>query len=193
MPFISARTIITSLSLFHITLAFFFITDPATIADQALVYMLGESMGMPHARSFENKSPALAFLGAVLGMMGFTDLVTLGMPEEVWVDHHWGTQAPARLFLSLCFVIYTFFFGPSSPLYGGLNRGGRFAHPSAHARNPHYTPSTWGGDGLKNRVFLTFAFLEMLTWFWVWVTLREEQEQIARERLKRRGDPSFTQ
>lgn len=46
MALISARTIITSLSLFHVTLAFFFLTDPATIADQAMVYVLGESMGM---------------------------------------------------------------------------------------------------------------------------------------------------
>lgn len=46
MALISAKTIITSLSLFHVTLAFFFLTNPATIADQALVYVLGEAMGM---------------------------------------------------------------------------------------------------------------------------------------------------
>ncbi|KAL0938292.1 uncharacterized protein CTRU02_204902 [Colletotrichum truncatum] len=189
MALISAKTIITSLSLFHVTLAFFFLTDPVTIADQTLVYVLGEAMGMPHARSFENKSPALAFLAAVLGMMGISDLVTLSMPQDIWVDHHWGTQAPARLFICLVFVIYTFAFGPSSPIYGG-SRGGRFSHPSAHTHNPNYTPSTWGGDGLKNRVFLTFAFLEMLTWFWVWITLREEQEEIARQRVKKRGAQS---
>lgn len=46
MALISTKTILTSLSLFHITLAFFFFTNPETIADQALVYMLGEAMGM---------------------------------------------------------------------------------------------------------------------------------------------------
>ncbi|KAK1595447.1 increased loss of mitochondrial DNA protein 1 [Colletotrichum navitas] len=187
MAIISAKTIITSLSLFHITLAYFFITNPATIADQGLVYILGESMGMPYARSFENKSPALAFLAAVLGMLGVSDLVTLSMPEEVWLIYHWGTQAPFRLFLSMIFVIYTFLFGPSSPLYGGSTRdGNRLAHPLAQVNNPRYTPSTWGGDALKNRVFLTFAFLEMLCWFWAWMTLREEQEQFQKKQRKRR-------
>ncbi|KDN67947.1 hypothetical protein CSUB01_05818 [Colletotrichum sublineola] len=195
MAIISAKTIITSLSLFHVTLAYFFITSPATIADQGLVYILGESMGMsltcllsqPHARSFENKSPALAFLAAVLGMLGFSDLVTLSMPDEVWLIYHWGTQAPFRLFLSMTFVIYTFLFGPSSPLYGGSTRdGSRLAHPLAQANNPRYTPSTWGGDGLKNRVFLTFAFVEMVCWFWVWMTLREEQEQFQKKQRSRR-------
>jgi hypothetical protein len=46
MALISAKTILTSLCLFHITLAFFFFTNPASIADQALVWVLGESMGL---------------------------------------------------------------------------------------------------------------------------------------------------
>lgn len=46
MALISAKTILTSLSLFHITLGFFFLTNPATIADQSLVYVMGEAMGM---------------------------------------------------------------------------------------------------------------------------------------------------
>jgi hypothetical protein len=46
MALISVKTILTSLAFFHITLAFFFITNPATIADQALVFVVGEAMGM---------------------------------------------------------------------------------------------------------------------------------------------------
>jgi hypothetical protein len=46
MALISGATIITSLSLFHITLAFFFLTSPASIADQTLVFIIGEAMGL---------------------------------------------------------------------------------------------------------------------------------------------------
>lgn len=46
MALISAKTIITSVSLFHLTLAYFFLTNPSSLDGQALVYMLGESMGM---------------------------------------------------------------------------------------------------------------------------------------------------
>lgn len=92
MALISAKTIITSLSLFHITLGFFFLTNPMTIADQALVWALGESMGMPYDRSFETHSPALAFLAVILATMGLTDLVSLSLPEEVGLFEHWGTQ-----------------------------------------------------------------------------------------------------
>ena len=51
MALISARTILTSVSLFHLTLAFFFLTSPGTIADQAIVYVLGEAMGMVRSTS----------------------------------------------------------------------------------------------------------------------------------------------
>lgn len=120
MALISAKTILTSLSLFHITLAFFFLTSPVTVSDQALVFILGESMGMvwplssynlllwlvwqplsvtdliplfqPHDRSFDTQSPALAFLAVILAFMGITDLITLSLPEEISLVHHWGTQ-----------------------------------------------------------------------------------------------------
>jgi len=46
MALISAKTIITSVSLFHLTLAYFFLTNPSSINEQALVFMMGESMGM---------------------------------------------------------------------------------------------------------------------------------------------------
>ena len=46
MALISAKTILTSICLFHITLGYFFLTNPGTVADQAVVYLLGESMGL---------------------------------------------------------------------------------------------------------------------------------------------------
>ncbi|KAL2757222.1 hypothetical protein ACRALDRAFT_1067869 [Sodiomyces alcalophilus JCM 7366] len=187
MALISATTIITSLAFFHLTLAFFFLTSPITIADQALVWILGQAMGMPTTRSFDAKSPSLAFLSVVLAFIGFSDLVSLSMPEEVSLLYHWGTQAPFRLFFSLCLVLYTVFFGPSSPLYRA-DGSNYFAHPSAQVPNAGYGTSGWGGDGLKNSVIFTFAFIEMVSWFWVWVTLREERQEVVKRNLKgRRG------
>lgn len=46
MALISSTTIITSISLLHLTLAYFFLMQPKTVEDQALVFVLGESMNM---------------------------------------------------------------------------------------------------------------------------------------------------
>lgn len=56
------------------------------------------------------------------------------------------------------------------------------AHPTAGMHPAGYAASTWGGDGLKNRVFFTFAFVEVVSWFWIWVTLREEKQSLAVKR-----------
>lgn len=92
MALISSTTIITSVSLLHLTLAYFFLTNPRTIYDQVLVWVLGESMGIPLARSLDAQSPALGLLSAVLCMMGMSDLVSLSMPEEVCLLYYWGSQ-----------------------------------------------------------------------------------------------------
>lgn len=168
MGLISAATIITSLSLFHVTLAFFFLTNPNAIADQTLVFILGEAMGLPYSRSFEQQSPPLAFLGAVLGVVGISDLVAISLPEEI-SQYHWGSQAPIRLLLFFCLSAYSYVFADTSPLYA----------------SKAYQPSSWG-EGLKNRVLFTWAFVEMITWFWVFVTLREERRDIAIRIAERR-------
>lgn len=46
MGLISAYTLIRTISLFHITAAYFFLTSPRVIADQNVVVVLGESMRM---------------------------------------------------------------------------------------------------------------------------------------------------
>lgn len=86
-------------------------------------------------------------------------------------------------------LFYTFVASSASPLYQNpFASGARMTHPSAHARVPGYRPSTWGGDMLKNRVFFAFVFVEMVSWFWVWVTLKEEVREIAaRKQARRRG------
>ncbi|KAG9236908.1 increased loss of mitochondrial DNA protein 1 [Amylocarpus encephaloides] len=175
MALISAATIITSVSLFHLTLAYFFLTNPSQIADQTLVFIIGQAMNMPHSRAFEVASPALSFLGAVLALMGISDLAACSSREEVFV-FYWGAQAPVRIFALMFLTTYSYFFSASSPLY------------SSASSTYTYTPSGWG-EGLKNRIFFTWAFLELVTWFWIWTTLREERfEWAKRITMKRAAD-----
>ncbi|KAK8019941.1 hypothetical protein PG990_005079 [Apiospora arundinis] len=179
MALISVKTILTSLSLFHITLAFFFFTNPETIADQALVYMLGEAMGMPTTTKFNVPSPATSLLAMVLLSVGLSDILSLSMPEEVWLVHHWGSQAPLR-FLFFVVVLATTWLGASSaPRRPGAN--GIMSRPVAVAG----TGSGGGWDGMRNRVVFTLVFVEMLSWFWVWVTLREEARALQDKKRRR--------
>ncbi|KAI0536664.1 increased loss of mitochondrial DNA protein 1 [Xylaria digitata] len=165
MALISASTILTSLCLFHITLAYFFYTNPQTIADQAFVWVLGEAMGMPQTQYFSTPSPTSSFLAVILFFVGLSDLITLSMPEEIWLIHYWGSQAPVRIVLFGCLTLFTYLTTPS-------------VLSSSSRLSPHHYPAAYGtasgSEGLRNRVFFAFTFLEFLSWFWAWVTLREE-------------------
>lgn len=51
-------------------------------------------------------------------------------------------------------------------------------------------PIGWG-DGLKNRVVFSWAFVELMGWFWAFGTVREERQKNAvktAERQARRNE-----
>ncbi|KAI1465593.1 increased loss of mitochondrial DNA protein 1 [Daldinia caldariorum] len=198
MALISVKTILTSLCLFHITLAYFFYTNPNAISEQALVFVLGEAMGMPQTTAFANPNPVSSLLGVSLLITGLSDLVTLSLPEEIWMVHYWGTQAPLRITIFASLSLFAYFSTPSA----GRSGPNRLSHPLAppapfsSSSSPASSPSSifspagpTGSDGLRNRVFFTFAFIEFLSWFWVWVTLKEEAASFF-ARKKRRGSHS---
>ncbi|KAH7027549.1 increased loss of mitochondrial DNA protein 1 [Microdochium trichocladiopsis] len=180
MALISTKTILTSLSLFHVTLAFFFFTNPNTIADQILVFVLGEAMGMPETPAFSTPSPPTAFLSIVLLFIGLSDLLTLSMPEEVWLMHHWAPQAPLRAFIFFVATVYTYFTNPAAPSREGV----RMSHLKAPYVGAHYG-TAGGGEALRNRLFFTFAFVEFLAWFWVWVTIKEDAGKFVSKKRRR--------
>ncbi|KAI1859407.1 hypothetical protein JX265_010410 [Neoarthrinium moseri] len=178
MALISAKTILTSLSLFHVTLAYFFFTNPSSIAEQTLVFVLGESMGMPRTTAFDIPTPTTSVLAVALLLLGLSDILTLSMPEEIWLVHHWGAQAPLRVFVFSLLTVFVFATTPS----GGRAAPGRMSHPLAPG-GARWEGGGW--DGLRNRVFFTLAFVEMMGWFWVWVTLREESRVFAGRKRRR--------
>ncbi|KAL7960380.1 increased loss of mitochondrial DNA protein 1 [Trichoderma compactum] len=182
MALISSTTIITSISLFHLTLAYFFLFRPKTVADQAIVFVLGESMNMPEVRGFDAPSPALALLAVILAFSGISDLVSLSMPEEFSAFYYWGTQAPLRFFLSMLLVAYSYAFGPSSILFSSSSSSSSTRRP-----NTSYKASGSGTDHLHNRLLFAFMFVEMMAWFWTWITLREERSVLV-EKIRKQEE-----
>ena len=78
--------------------------------------------------------------------------------------------APVRLFLFFILTFYSYTFSSDSPIYA----------------SKLYHASSWG-EGLKNRVLFTWAFVEMITWFWVFVTLREERRDMVQRMMEKRA------
>ncbi|KAA6416323.1 MAG: hypothetical protein FRX48_01043 [Lasallia pustulata] len=174
MAILSAASIIRSLSLLHLTLAYFFLTSPATIGDQNLVFILGAAMGLPDAPSFTTPSAPTAFLAILLALLGLSDLTAASLPEEIG-SYYWSSQAPVRLFFFFVVTGYTYLFKPGGMGLGLVSKSG------AHTAGV--------GDELKNSVVFTWGFVEVICWFWIYVTLRDERrETVARAVAKRKAE-----
>jgi hypothetical protein len=95
------------------------------------------------------------------------------MPEEIWLVHYWGAQAPTRMAIFGIVTVFTYVTAPASmPARATSFLGSKYGTES-------------GSDGLRNRVFFAFAFLEFLSWFWAWVTLREEAAAFTARKRRR--------
>lgn len=117
----------------------------------------------------------------LLLVLGLTDLTSLSTPEEVWLLHHWRTQAPLRAFVFALLTLLTWLTSPAGPSDPSRPR-------TSHARAP-WVGANYGtagaGEALRNRVFFTFAFVEFVVWYWAWSALRQEADAlIARKREK---------
>ncbi|KAI9670372.1 MAG: hypothetical protein M1817_004415 [Caeruleum heppii] len=176
------------MSFFHLSLAYFFINAPQKIADQNIVLIFGAAMNLPRAKAFMHPSATSAFLGLIMGFLGITDLTAVSLPEEIAL-YHWGNQgiffreefadylvrqslscppAPIRLLMFFGIVAYTYIFKP-----GGMGS-------SSVSLLPGYT------EGLANSVVFTWAFIEMVSWFWIYVTLRDQRRESAIRLMEKR-------
>lgn len=159
---------IRSLSLFHITLAGLLLKNPAMVSDQGVVLLLGASMQLPTPRDFNKPSAATAFIAVLFAFIGLSDLTALSLSDELSMEF-WGSQAPVRLTFLFVLTGYTYMF----------KEGGMFA-----PRGVDYRLSP--GAGLNNSIVFTWGFLELAAWFWVFVTLREERREKARQIVEKR-------
>lgn len=100
--------------------------------------------------SLSTPTTTTALLSALLFLSSLTDLTALSLPPEA-AAQHWGAQAPVRLL---------FFFGVLGYVYL-FKEGGVFGAATAGKGG-----KGWGAE-LRNGVVFTWAFLEMMGWFWV--------------------------
>ena len=146
-------TLIRSLATFNLGLAYLFHTSPKTVASHPFVFIIGEAMGLPKTTAFQVPSPAASFLAAAITLFAVTDLSSASMPEEI-TSYVWSAQAPIRFFLFAALAAYS---------YG--------SHLFRFAKDANATDGAAGSTaergGIDNGVVFTWAFVQMVIWFWV--------------------------
>ncbi|KAL8808350.1 MAG: hypothetical protein Q9182_000170 [Xanthomendoza sp. 2 TL-2023] len=166
MAIITSSGIIRALSLFHLSLSYFLITSPSTIVNQSLVFILGAAMRLPTPSAFSVASASTALAGLILALLALADLTACSSPDEIF-SYYWGSQAPIRCTFFFALTGYAYAFKPQGPIRGALHQA-----------------SPW--DNLNTSVVFTWSFLEMISWFWIFITLREERRELVMRKAERK-------
>ncbi|KAK3699510.1 hypothetical protein LTR37_016379 [Vermiconidia calcicola] len=166
MALISAFTIIRAISLFHLTAAFIFLTAPRMISDQNVVFVLGESLRLPHVTSLDKPNEASAFIAIILAFLGLADLTAASLNEDTAIEY-WLSNVPMRLMFLFSLTGYVYLFKDD----------GLLGRRSVGKAGP--------GETLRNSMVFTFGFMETVTWFWIFTSLREERRERSKKRLEK--------
>ena len=111
-----------------------------------------------------------AFVAVLLAFLGVSDLVAVSLEDEV-AREYWGSIIPVRLIMLFGLSGYTYLF-----------REGGMLGPKTKIWGARSSP----GDYLKNSMMFTWSFMEMVLWFWVFITLRDERRQAAVRLIEKR-------
>jgi hypothetical protein len=114
---------------------------------------------------FDKPSPVTALLSLILGFFGISDLIAVSISEPVAVEY-WSAVTPLRLIFLFPLTAYIYLHQPD---YFGTVKS------KAYKASP--------GDNLKNGVTFSWLFVEVVMWFWVYVSLREQRRAAAQRVL----------
>ncbi|EYE99498.1 uncharacterized protein EURHEDRAFT_490387 [Aspergillus ruber CBS 135680] len=190
MALLSSKTLIQGHALFLFLLAVYLTKSPNIIIESDLVFMLGELLHIDAAPSFSRPQSPFALCGILLVADALVDLVLITkiptineiiataeasryqssvttpgvMRANPFVtrlatlySEIWTLLSASRfcLFFAVSFFVYQ-----SNPVAWGVETGS-------------------GLDQLKNRVVFTYGFMEMMFWLWIYLTLREERQELV--------------
>ncbi|KAK6534587.1 hypothetical protein TWF281_005897 [Arthrobotrys megalospora] len=163
MGLVSAATQIRIVSALHLAIAYHLIFQPKLLDQQSVIVLLGRAMAIDDVVTFSPAAvrPVSSFLGLLFGFIGLSDLVAAGI-DGIPFYIHWGGQAPVRV---------TFFF-----VLAGLT----YVYDANSAAQK--TVFTVGLSSLKTNWVFSWAFIEIIAWFSIYSTTREERQAIFIQR-----------
>jgi hypothetical protein len=162
MGFLSPYTLIRTVSIFHLSAAYFFLASPRKLVDQNVVFMLGESMRLvrqdqlqetkcrtnqtpqPHITTMDTPSEASAFIAVLLVFLGLADLTAASLPALPALEY-WLGNVPVRLTVLFALTAYSYL----------CKEGGMLG------------AATGVGANLCNSWVFSWAFMELMVWYWV--------------------------
>ncbi|KAL4808546.1 increased loss of mitochondrial DNA protein 1 [Aspergillus unguis] len=204
MGFLSSKTLIKGHALFLFTLAVYLTKSPEVITESDVVFVFGEflHLGSSTSPTFSRPQSPFAVCGILLVADALVDLILvskiphineiMAMAEAARSEAPGAVNGLARMrtnpFIARLATLYSeiwtllsasrfcLFFAVSFFIYQSKPDAWG---PGVSSLNGSAAGDASGLDQLKNRVVFTYGFMEMMFWFWIFITLREERQEIS--------------
>ncbi|PLB35710.1 uncharacterized protein BDW47DRAFT_110015 [Aspergillus candidus] len=202
MALLSSKTLIKAHAWGLFILAVYLMRSPEFITDSDIVFMLGEVLRIDAAPSLSRPQSPFAACGILLIAEALVDLilVTKVPPLNEVVEMAEAARQHSSIpvagamrtnpFLTRLATMYSeiwtllsasrfcLFFAVSFFIYQGKQVAlGVGTTPAAgYGAAPE---AVSGLDHLKSRVIFTYGFMEMMFWLWIYLTVRDERQEIA--------------
>ncbi|KAJ5818335.1 hypothetical protein N7474_003926 [Penicillium riverlandense] len=199
MVLISSKTLIQAHAVLLLVIAGYLVKNPETITDSDLVFMLGESLkiNFPSISSPQQSNP-FTFCAVLLFVEALIDLVLLSnIPFHEALDEALPFIRPLRntnlpsedlrvletlpeyitKSLTVYWNVWVAISGCRFLVYGALAFFVYYGRGEYMLSSYTSAVATSGLNRLKHRVVFSFGFMEMMTWFWIFSTLRDERQE----------------
>ena len=182
MAILTSQKLINAHATILTVIAYYFLTDPAIVLDQNVIFMLGEAMGLPHLPSsyYSYASGTSALIALLLILQSIADFNTSSLPDDQ-AHTYWRSAVPARVFV---------FFVVTGGSYLGAEGAREMLKGAPRRRGGSAAAAGAGMEGWRkascNSLMFTWGFLELVFWFWMFVMLREEGKVIAGKKAMER-------
>ncbi|KAJ6079892.1 hypothetical protein N7467_009645 [Penicillium canescens] len=198
MVFVSSKTLIQVHGILLVVVAGYLVKTPELITDSDFVFMMGEALKIDFPSLSSPQQSPFTFCAVLLFVEALIDLVLLSnLPFHDALDQALPYIRPLRNgnlpaedlqvlqslpeYITKSLTVYwsvwigvaacRFFVYAGLALFIYTGRGEILA-------SSYTSAAALGGlDRLKNRVVFTFSFVEMMFWFWIFTTLREERQE----------------
>ncbi|KOS48145.1 hypothetical protein ACN38_g882 [Penicillium nordicum] len=198
MVLISSKTLIQAHAVFLVVIAGYLVKSPEVITDCDLVFMMGEALKIDFPSLSSPQQSPFTFCAILIFIEALVDLVLLSnIPYHEALDEALPYIRPLRNgnlpaedlqvlqrlpeYITKSLTIYwSVWIAVAACRFGAYAGIAFYIYQSRgdHLASSYTSAAAIGGlDRLKNRVVFSFAFFEMMFWFWNFATLREERQE----------------
>ncbi|KAJ5947037.1 hypothetical protein N7466_000052 [Penicillium verhagenii] len=197
MVLLSSKTLIQAHAVFMVVIAGYLIKSPEKITDSNIVFMMGETLRVDFPPSTSPLTSPFVFCAIFIFTEALVDIFLLASLPFDALDEATPYIRPLRnpnLASEDLRALEKLphYIAKSLTVYWNVWVNVAMARVAVYASIAVFIYSSKGSfvastytsaataasfDRLKNRAVFTFGFLEMMVWFWIFVTLRQERQE----------------